>query len=65
MEPSQAQHESPAKGAGSELPSNTMSRFRDLAARLFRINATKFRTGAEADKTARAVQRQTKRGPPK
>jgi hypothetical protein len=58
MEPSQAQHESPAKAADSGAPPGSLARFRNLASRLFGVDPKAF---AEA-RTKDEAERRAKRG---
>jgi hypothetical protein len=58
MEPSPAQHESPASGAGNErVESGSLSRFRQLAARLFAVDRDDFKRALEKDERERRTRR--------
>lgn len=57
MEPSPAPHESPAKGAGSEIAPGSLSRFRDLARRLFAVDRKEFQEALKKDEAERRAKR--------
>ena len=59
MEPSPAQHEGPGKAADKEVSPGSVSRFRDLARRLFAVNREEFQETFRKDEE----ERRAKRGP--
>lgn len=61
MEPSQAQHEGPAKAAESEAGPGSLSRFKALTARLFAVEPTRFRKALAKDEEERRQRRSRSR----
>lgn len=58
MEPSPAPHETPAKGAANEtVEPGSVSRFKDLARRLFAVDRKEFEEAREKDEAERAAKR--------
>jgi hypothetical protein len=57
MEPSPAPHENPAKAAESEMAPGSLSRFRDLARRLFAVARTHFQEALKKDEAERRAKR--------
>lgn len=58
MEPSPAQHESPAKGAANEtVEHGSLARFKSLAKRLFAVDRGEFRKALEEDEKERRAKR--------
>jgi len=57
MEPSPAPHESPGKAADKEVSRESMSRFRDLARRLFAVDRDEFQDALRKDEEERRAKR--------
>jgi hypothetical protein len=57
MAPSQPPPESPVKDADEEVPEGSISRFRNLASRLFGVDRDRFRDALEKDEKERAKRR--------
>lgn len=60
MEPSPAQHESPAKDADKEVSSGSLSRFTTLAAKLFKVDPRALRDARTSDEEERRARRSAK-----
>lgn len=57
MQPSQAPPESPVKGADNEIIPGSLSRFKTLAARLFRVDPKAFAEARAKDEAERRAKR--------
>jgi hypothetical protein len=57
MEPSPAPHESPGKAADKEVSPGSVSRFRDLARRLFAVDRAEFQEAMHKDEEERRAKR--------